>query len=216
MAVRSGDSALQKRRVGRSCKQIRVVIGFQQQCIAVCDVRQNMGCCVAQVSSNTQLPRPVAAAQLHRLTGVMRHGKWDGFEAAQINAITISHQFEQASKYRAANACMRAAAHPQWHLVALCKLHCRADVVGVLVGDEDRVNVAARKPCAHQALRKLPGPETAIHQKAPNLATLAAFHYGGVARTAATEVTKTQGRRSPESGLSQAARCYAAHSKTVI
>lgn len=76
---------------------------------------------------------------------------------------------------------MGAAAHKDGNAVPQCHGMGTADMVCVFMRDENNIDLVDAQPRRTQPGGKLPDAETAVHQQAAHLQSVARFHHGGVA-----------------------------------
>ena len=140
VAIQAAHPLFQERRVSRLRQQVGVVVAFQQQRVAACQMSQQMGCCVAQIGQHTQLCCAICAGQLQGLAGVVRHCERHDLQISQCDGLPVACSLQQTIEVGRTDAFAGAPAHPHRNPVAQRKLARAADVVTVFVGDEDRVN----------------------------------------------------------------------------
>ena len=168
------------------------MIGFDHQGLAALQLLQDMVARVAQVGEHSQVGRTVRAAQLQRFAGIVGHREGQRLEGAHVDAFHVVGDVQQSIKVRGSQGIVRALAHPYRNAKARGHRLRAANVVGMLVGDEDGVQIFDLQLRLGQPCLQLPDAQTAINEQAAHLGAAAAFHDRGVAGAAAPQILEAQ------------------------
>lgn len=175
------------------------MVGLQKQGITLLQMGQNMRRGVPKVGQHPEFDSPVRTGKLQGFTGVVGHGEGCDLQPADINAHTILRDAEPTVKVGAIKRREGALTHPHWHPMAARKLTGATDMVAVLVGDENGVDVLIRQACLAKPRGKLPQPQTTIDEKAKR-GVAARLDQCGVSGTSATEALEPYHRAPTDSG----------------
>ena len=195
VAVFAAHAPLQKRRVARCGQHGRVVIGFQHECVAARQLPQHIGCDVPQIRQDAQVARAIRAAKLEWLTRIMRYGEGADLQRADRQHLPVPRDVRGPFVASVAQGLCGARAGPQRCAVTLRQQRRAANVVAMLVGDEDGVDVVGRQVAARQRSLQLPPAQAAIDQHPCAVRTLGGLDQRGVASAAAGQTAKAQHRR---------------------
>ena len=181
MPMHTRNASLQKSGIAGCCEHVRVVVGLQQQRVATLQLLQHMGARVAQVGKQAKVRSAIGAAQLQRFPRIVRHGKGHCAHRAEIDGNHVVGHLQQPVKIWRTYRHMGAAAHKDGNAVPHCHGMGTADMVCVFMRDENNIDLVDAQPRRTQPGGKLPDAETAVHQQAAHLQSVARFHHGGVA-----------------------------------
>ena len=140
MAEAPGDPLLQRARIVASREQVEVVVALEHQRVAAGQARLDVRRRHADVGQHAEPARAVADDELHRLARVVRHRERPDLERRRSRTRRGCRSRRRASmpSKRAADRRQRAERRPDRDPVARRERRHAADVIGVLVGDEDR------------------------------------------------------------------------------
>jgi hypothetical protein len=142
VAVAPADACTQRVRVARCRQQREVVVAFEQQRMAACSCASRWAVLEPASVSTPRPPRAVAEARLQRLLRVVRHRVGRDLQVAEVDRLAVAREAQQAVRQlRLADRAPGAAAHPQRNAMAAGECDRAADMVAVLVGHEQRVDV---------------------------------------------------------------------------
>ncbi len=152
MAETTRNALLERIRIVSPGKHLRVVVALEHQRVAARKTRLDMHRADTEVGQDPEAPTTVAADELYRLAGVMRHRErtnLDGVDRERVMGIETVH-LGQAGK-ALGHRRERTEGEPHGGLIARCKCRDPAHVVVVLVGHDDgvdgfRLHADARKP----------------------------------------------------------------------
>lgn len=191
MAIQATDASLEELGIRRHGQHARVMIAFEQQGIAGLQTVQHIGRRMTEVGEDAELGRAVRAGQLKRFAGIVRHRERGDLQTTQGDVDAVPRHMEPAFEVGLADCLVRAAAHPDRNLVAARQRLRAADVVAVLVRDEDRVDVRQRKAAAGQSVGELTNAKPAIHEQAGGYQA-ACLDQRGIAAAATAQTFKAQ------------------------
>lgn len=191
MAMHSAYTPFEKYRIRRLGQQLDVVVALQQEGVAPREMCQQVSGRMPKVGQNPQLGRTIGACKLQRLTGIVRNGKRRDLQAAEVYGVSIPRDPQQAAEVGRSDGLMGAFAHPHRNPVAQCKPERTADVIPVLMGDENRIDVFVGKAGFTETPGQLFEPESAIDKQAERIAAHS-FNHRGVTAAAATQVFEAQ------------------------
>lgn len=172
------------------------MVAFEQYRAARLQVVEDMVSGVPEVGENADFGGATAACQLKWLARVVRHGKWRNGHCADLNRLAVACNSQHASKIGCADRCIRAGAHPHRKLVAQGQRCCAANVVAVLMGDKNGVDLVGLQTCCLQPRQEVLEPKTAVNQQ-PYRVFVASFNDCRISCTAAAEAPESQHRKLP-------------------
>ena len=154
MAVAAADARLQRRPDSASAASIAsIVVALEHERVAAARCRSSMCSVIEPRSVRTPRRRVAVAARAAAAAPRRRAATVNGRSSRSPTAIVSPSRTKRRPLGAAAALADRApgaAAHPHRQAVALGERDRTADVVAVLVGDEDRVEIVGREPGARQ------------------------------------------------------------------
>lgn len=138
MAEASGDAALEVRRIVALTQHGLVIIAFEHQRVAAGQHPFDMGRCAAKIGRHAEAAPAIGKNELDGFGRVVGNGKGMDFEIADGERLVAVDEFE-LRQFAAPGQCRgeRAVRDPDGKLVAGGETDDAADVVAVLVGDDD-------------------------------------------------------------------------------
>ncbi len=164
---RPRDPLLQRIRIVAVLEHLEIVVAFEHQRVAAGQARLDVGRGHAEVGQHAEAPRAVADDVLHRLARVVRNGyrldlqRVDREPVVAVEAVDVRHALE-ALRDRG----QRAERGPDRNAVPRRERRNTADMIGVLVRDEDRGERRRLEPEPGEASRRAPNAEAAVDQDA--------------------------------------------------
>ena len=156
-----------------------------------------MAAAMTQIGQNTQMDITIGATQLQWFASVVRNGKGMQLQSPQIDGLTVTCHLKLIGRQIPLvqiTGQSRALAHPNGSPGFLGKRTRVTHVVGVFMGDEDRINVLQIQIGSLQALAKFAQAQAAIDQQARHLSAALRFNQGRVTRAATAQVFEPQHR----------------------
>ena len=133
---------------------------------------------------------PSEQQDLERLGGVVGDGEGKQLEVADGDDFVVAREAKAGRRHGLADGAPGAAAHPQRQAVALGQRHRAADVVAVLVGHEDGVEVGGGEAGAGQPGLELAQREAGVDEEPRRRDAAGRLDDGGVAAAAAAEAAE--------------------------
>ncbi len=167
MAEAAADSLLQRTGIVAVLEHIEIVIALQNQRVATGEASFHVGRRHAEVRQHAQTVRAVADDVLHRLARVVRNGYRLDFQRADresvmaVETVDAGHALEPF-RYRG----QRAERRPHRNAMPCGERRDAADMIGVLVRDENRGERRGRESEPGEASRRAANAEPAIDQDA--------------------------------------------------
>ena len=161
---RTADAGLQGGRIRASRQQLRTVVGLQQQGVATLEHRQHMGRHMPGIRENTQAALPIGNHELHRLGGIMGHGKGQNLQIAHLKALSGADALQggQLAELGLAGGSMggvdRQAQSP-------CHRAHASGMVPMLVGEQNGAQTVQLQPGLLQASLQMLFGKAAIDQQ---------------------------------------------------
>ena len=141
------------------------MITFQNNSIAMLQVMDHMRCGMTQVSQNCQFFPAFLTGELQRFSGIVRHCKGHDFKVTKTDDFRVVRDSQQALQIGRQNGFICALAHPHGY-AALQGQRCGAtDMVAVLVGNKNGVNVTWSQVGVSQPVCQLFLPKSAINKQ---------------------------------------------------
>ena len=139
MAEAGRDALLERRRIAAVLQHVEVVIALEHQRVASGQAVLDVQCRDAEIGEDAHAPGAVADHVLHGLARVVRHRDRNDFEHAYREPLVAVESVDWVipSKRSATTASVPNVAHTGIAVPRGERGHA-ADVIGVLVGDEDR------------------------------------------------------------------------------
>ncbi len=160
-----GDALLERSRIAPALEHRDIVIAFEHQRVAPRQARLHVRRRHTEIGQNPQPMRTVADHILHRLARVVRNGDGPDFERADregvvaVEAIDVRHPLETLGHLAERPEC-----RPYRGCVARGKRRHPADVVRMLMGDEDRSQIVGGQAAPGEPLFGIANAETAVDQ----------------------------------------------------
>ena len=148
MAQGACNSFAQEGWVAGAAEHVRVMVGFQQQCVAASQGLDHVGAGMAQVGQNAQAAVTVAATQLQGLACIVRHREGEKLKRAQGNRHAVACNPELIRRklpFVSLTSQARAFTHPKGQACFLREAASMADMVAVFVGHEQALQVSQLK-----------------------------------------------------------------------
>lgn len=191
MAETSRDALLERIGIVAARQHRGIVIAFQHQRIADGESFDDMRRRNADIGEHAEAHAAIAQGELRGFARIVRHRKRLDLEVAdreRLMAVDDAH----IQAFFAAQACHRGAVRHEERNAETPRTRRRAaDVVAVLVRDEDRIEAVDAR--ARQAARQLARAEAAIDQ----YRGARCLHGDGIAAAAATQRCEANQRSSP-------------------
>src|SRR2546425_4315220 len=160
------DALLERKRIIAVGKQVEIMIALEHQRVAAGEARLDVGSGYAEIGQNAQPPATVGADELHRLARVVRYGKRPDFDIADLEyvvAVETIHVRQGSEALR--DRFQRAESEPYRCSEPRRKRRDPADVIGMLVRDDDRGNGLGRDTDPRESRDRVPEPEAAVDQQ---------------------------------------------------
>jgi len=169
MTLRSGNALLQEPRVARLRQQRRIMVAFKQERMALLQGLHHMAAAMAQIGQHAQMHIAIGATKLQRLTRIVWNGKGMELQSPQINGCPVSGNLKliraEIPLRQIAGQC-RAFAHPNRGAGFLGKRTGMADVIGVFMGDEYRIDVFQAEVRCRETFAQFTQAQAAINEQA--------------------------------------------------
>src|SRR5438552_12312608 len=156
---------LERKRVIAVGKQVEIVIALEHQRVAAGEARFDVRSGYAKIGQNAQPPVPVGADELHRLARVVRHGKGPDFYIANLeHIVAVETVYVRQDRETLRDHCQRAESEPYGCSEPRRERRDAADMIGMLVRDDDRGNGLGRDADPREPRDRVPDAEPAIDQ----------------------------------------------------
>ena len=188
MAEGSGDSLLERMRIIAVRQQVEIMIAFENQRVTARKAPLDAARRRAKIGQHAQSPRAIGDDELHGLARVMRHRERMDLERADgehVMAVETEHMVHLGEV--SGDGHQRAECRPHRNAMTGRESGHTADVIGMLVGDENR-----RQRIGHEAKTRKP------HRRVAN-AKAAVDHDAGAAASQAIAFAAAAGGRSASS-----------------
>ena len=195
VAADAADAALQPRRVRACSEQAGVMVALEQQRVAALQRLRHRSGRLAQIGQDADAVAAVAAGQLQWLGGVVRYREGLQRQRADDDGLAIARD-PARGRVRKLGGGLGPGARtgPDRDAVATLQGQHAADMVAVLMGHEQRVEVADHQAAPGQAGGKLARRQAAVDEQArrPRVAAGRGLDQRGVAAAAAAQAGEAQ------------------------
>lgn len=177
---------LDEPRIGADFEHIEVVIGFEDHTIGVAEVLDDERGKIAEVGDDGGLVAVGAEGKAERVHGIVRNGKRGDFDITDGEALARADMFDAVETFdgdfgdNAESFFVCGRGQEDGGAPATEDLAEAADMVGVLVGDEDGVQRIGCELEGREAAERFAFAEAGIHEDACAFG----FEQGAIARTA--------------------------------
>lgn len=198
MAVSAPDPGLERSRIRPAGEHALIVIAFKHQAITRCQHRFDMLGRASQIGKDTQSYDTIGKNKLRRLPCIMRDGERRDLKVTDGKTRMMIDQPDPRSILRAGlrrhrtGSRQRAVRHPQRNLVLARQARGAADVIPMLMGNDDGVDFRWHDPEPFQPALDLANAETAIKQDAGDRPAGMRFDNQGITFATRTERGETQ------------------------
>ena len=141
------------------------MITFQNNGIAMLQVMDHVRCGMTQVSQNCQFFKTFLTGQLQGFSGIVRHCKGHDFKVTKRDDFRVFRDSQQALQIGRRNGFICALAHPHGYAVLQSQRSGATDMVAVLVGNKNSVNVTWSQVGVSQPVCQLLQPKSAINKQ---------------------------------------------------
>src|SRR5579862_3666670 len=161
------DALLERHRVVTVLEHAEIVVAFEHERVAARKARLDVTRRHADVGQHAEPLRAIADDELDRLARIVRHRKWPHLHHADrkhVMAVEAEHPRQPGNAL--ARHRQRPERAPYRDAEAACERSDAADVIGVLVRDDDRADRIGRHAEAPKAHDRVAHPEPAVDQDA--------------------------------------------------
>src|SRR6266446_10282235 len=157
------DALLQRKWIIAVGKQVEIVIALEHQRVAAREARLDVRRRYPEIGQNAQSPASVGADELHGLARVVRYGKGPDFDIPNLeHVVAVETVHARQGREALRDRFQRAESEPHRCSEPRRKRRHAADVVRMLMRDDDRGNALGRDADPRETCDRVPDAEAAV------------------------------------------------------